>query len=496
MGLVLTQSADTVVVPVGVTSGTILVTRPNVTFSGSDRDSCIVRGDGFGAYQALVNYSGPGIQSVTFENCTLDCNDLNDYVSVIQSNTNCPLVTLRNVKLMGVVRSGIHVYSDAAIHLSSIEIRGSGAGIQVHTAATSTYLKDITVYGGRAPFTLSDGTPGTVPGIKIYNFKAYNHFFQSPTSEEVTLTDISATSATVIEHVESDRSFADIVRLWYPVLNVEVGDYVAGIGNPFQPWDRIEGDGAWSYFDRLGKMVPWMAEGSWRPVPNPPTGNMNVWRLIIGRLGGYTDTVLDLRLMQGETNLWPNAHWRYIDGSPVPKYVYENEVTRIDILRHGLAPATQRDVDTGFHITDTALNPIVEDVYIEGGYSDDFTCRAAGAIIKRVKTKIGQDMGITADGTTGRQYWYDCEVDQSGVYGVYVIGDIDIIGLKVNYSGWHNDGQNGYGVVIESDANCVLDIAEAIGNRRSTTLGPYTEPPSSVAAYPSEYYKLRKLRGK
>lgn len=476
MALVLPQSSDVTAIPVGVTTGTILVTRSNATFRGTDRDSCIVRGDGFGAYTALVNYDTT-VGSVTFENCTLDCNDNADYTSVIQSGPSCLLVTLKNVRLMGVVRTGIHVFSQGALHLSDIIIQGSGAGIQVHTNATSTYLKNITVYGGRTPFTLSDGAAGTVSNIRIHNFKAYLHYWESPTYETATITAFGAKYVDVASHVEADRSFADCLRMMYHVYNVYVGDYVATENGLFQPWDYIEGEDSWSYFDANGRMVPWMATGSWRPVATP-SGAMNIWRPIIGRLGDYTSTRLSLEY----AGLWPDPHWRRVDGRRVTLTEVQ-QCTRLDILRHGLPPGSPRDVDTGFHITDTGLSAYVEDVYIEGGFSDEYTSRAQGSRHYRIRTKYGQDMGITADGTTGRQYFYDCICEDAGVYGIYATGDITMTDVTLLNNGWHGEGYYGVGIHCNNDSNIVLSIKNASGNR-VTTVGEYTPPPPSVSTVP------------
>lgn len=490
MGVVLTQSGPGVIVtvPVGVTSGVVVVTQANCIFRGSDRDTCIIRADGTDPYSNLFNYS-VAVNTLTIENCTLDCDGRADILTAVTSNANSANgVFLNNVHIIGVTKAGIAVYNDAKLYADTVEIQGDACPIQSGPSSTVTYLRRILCYGGRASYTLTDGTPNTVPGINIDGFKHYLHYFQSPTYETPTGPFVPyATGVTVATHVSAHRSFADVLRLLVPVSIIS-----SGYGNSGTPWDRLETeDGTWGYYGRDGLFTGWKTPGSWRPAQSPST-LVTVYRLIIGRLGGpWTDTDLSLRFL----DLWPDPHWRFIDGTR-PTQSQLNEATRLDILRHDIGGVGVRDVDTAFHITDPAISPIVRNVYVEGAFSDAISVRGAGAVVEDCSSYLGQDMGLTMDAQTGLQTWRRCRSERAGVYGCLILGTINIEDQEIIEAGWHQEGAYGIGAAIAVGSTVTLGIKTARDNPGGTTSGNYTIPTPSSAMYGPEYYELRNLRRK
>jgi len=491
MGLVLTQSGPgvTVPIPIGVTEGTVLVTEPNCTFAGTDRNTCTLRSDGL--LSVLFAFSTV-VTTVTIQDCTLDCNNLSNVLAAISSNTNCPLVTLLRVNILGVTKDGISVVNGARVHLEDCYFQSNGSAIQSLTTSTETYIKNCSQRGGRASFTLSDGTASTVPGIKIYGFNTKPHYFQSPTYESCTITSIGTNYVDVASHVETDRSFADCLRLmavrglWTPAN----GPLSFG-----EKWDRIEAaDGRWNYItkvcgDGTRELAGWHTANSWKPASSSSLAECTVWSLVTGRLGNWTSTRLDLTYFGN----WPNARWRTVDGVTVQLPV----ATRLDILRHGVVVGNAfRDVDTGFHITASGTQAYVSGVTVEGGFSDMITVRAAGSLTEDCSVDIGQDMGFTCDCTTGAQTWNRCTSNKAGVFGFIVDqGPATLLDVTVTNSGLHGEGVYGHGVDMVYGTGTILSIKRAEGNR-ITTYGNYTPPPQSTAKLPPESYMMRLRRMK
>lgn len=487
MGAVLSQTVPNQVisVPVGITEGVVLLSQVNPTFRGTDRDNCVIRGDGTVPYTTLFAYT-TNVVSVTIENCTLDAAGLSALLGIISSGANCETLTITNCRIIGVRRDGICITNAAKLYIRGCIFQADATSIQSTLSSTVTSIIDCESWGGRSSFTLSAGTAGTVPGIRIINYRAYPHYSQSPTYESAIITSLTLTGVNVYSHVEAHRSFADCLRLLYAYRTFDGGGWSEG-----EPWDRVEvPDGRWGYFKMNRNFSGWHATGSWRPAAPPSGQTATVYRVITGRLYSYTSTLLSLQ----SGSFVPDPHWRRVDGSRVTLQEIQS-ATRLDILRHDISGLGIRDVDSGFHITSAGLNPYLEEVYVENGFSDMITSRATGTYATNCWTRIGQDFCFTCDAVTGPQTWVNCKAEKSGVAGFYCNGTLQILDATIINNGIHGDGLYGIGVAIVDGAVVTLSVKLAAGNRQNID-GVYSIPPQSTAKLPPESYMLRLRRMK
>jgi hypothetical protein len=439
MGLIFTQSADNevITVPVGTTVGTVRVTKNNVTFRGSDRDTCIIQGDATFAVVFQASGSTPST-NITVENCTIDCN--NNAGITAAFGTDLPdleLLTLNNVKIVGVKKAGLAILNEATLVCNNVEIYGDGGGIQCTQDAVATTITNTSVYGGKFGFVVSSGYGPTVEDIVLQNFKVYPHYWASPTYESCTVTSVDAAGVNVVSNTLAHRSITDVIRL----LKVESHFTVGSTSIPGNEWDRVEvADGRWAQI-RSGQIDYWKAANSWRPAATPTGEYATVYKVILGKLWTASLTRVSTYLSDTVT---PNPHWRDPTGKVVPLTVAQ-QATRCDILRADLQNLGVRDVDTGgIHCTDTCLNPSVINCYVEGGFSDCITIRSESTITN-CESRYGQDFGFTLDATDGPVNVVSCRAYFCGVNGFgFYNGNGTISNSYAEGNGFHMETA-GYG---------------------------------------------------
>ncbi len=479
MGLIFSQSVDseTITIPVGTTVGTVRVTKNNVTFRGSDRDTCIIQGDATFAFVFQPSGSTPST-GITIENCTIDCNNNASITGVLTiSNPDCVEVTLKNVKIVGVNKSGTAILNASKLYCYDVLIVGDGGGIQALTSATITEIVRTECRGCKFGYVNSDaGTNRT----RLTDFKSYHHYWASPVFESATVSSISTNKVTVASHTSAARSLYDCLRLMTTVGTFTGAGPISPIG---QKWDRLEAaSGVWAQIiDDIGTIDMWHAASSWRPAVTP-SGTITVWRPTLGKLYNWNATELFLYDGGGAVD---DPHWRTVEGMRITL----PSATRLDIIRNGLTGGQTKDVDTGgIHITDTARNTTLTRCYVEGGFADMITVRGTNTVATDCSVKLGQDMGFTVDGVVARQNLTRCTADGAGEHGFILInGPSDLTDCTAINNGLHGNGAydaTASGVVVYPAAvGSRISLINCSNNFRSSVYGSFL-PPLYLGALP------------
>jgi hypothetical protein len=475
MGLIFTQSADNevITVPVGTTVGTVRVTKNNVTFRGSDRDTCIIQGDATFAFVFQISGATPST-NITVENCTIDCNNNPSITGAFGTDVpDLELLTLNNVKIIGVPRGGIAIVNEASLVCNSVEIVGDGGGIQCTQDAISTDTSGgVIIRGCKFGFVVSSGYGPTVP-VNLANMKIYHDYWANPTYEECEIVSVDATGVNVSSNETAHRSITDVIVLLVPTSHFVVGEEV-----PYIQWGRAEtSDGRWAQIIN-GVITQWHGDGTWRPTPDPTDEYVTAYTVVLGKLWSATSQRLST---YHSSSITPYPHWRTPDGRVVPT-VFAQGATVCRILRANLNSTTTRDVDTGgIHCTDSALNPVVRNCYVRGGFSDCITVRSAGTISECL-VEYGQDMGYTVDGTDGSISVVNSVARGCGVHGfTFILGNSTLSRLKAYDNGIHKE--YGYGVRIDDGIVATGNGIDGEDNYSGLVYGHFIQPANVVRPF-------------
>lgn len=494
MALIFPQTTDgeTITIPAGTHSGSVLLTQHRVTFQGAGVDESTVVADGTYASVFQPPYppqtdDGQPIDVTTIRDITIDCDFDATISAALQSGIFAgPLqLVLERVRIRNATSATIAVLVGARAVLRDVEIWINGRAIVVSTSSTGMFAECLSVEGGGGAVTVAVGTTGTVPGIVVRNATLNLDYWASPVYETCTPTSYAAQRVDVVSHVSAARSANDVLRALTPARSYVVGARTLSAG--LQVWDRVEtAAGRWAQVTDVdgtyATIGTWHDAGSWNPCDEPTGSAATIFRVALGRLssGGWTSTRLSINAA-GEA---PDAHWRKVAGGTqtLPTVIAGS---RLDILRHGLSDGQTRDVDTGaIHITQTARNARLHEVHVRGGFSDMITVRGPDGHASRCSVQLGQDMGYTVDGTFGTQTLVQCEAEAAGYSGFFLFADAPAAGLThlrmchVHDNGLHDDGSLGpYGVHVYDD-NVAASVLQVYGDGNVGGLmgGERTEP--------------------
>lgn len=431
MGFVLqpTAHAQTVDVPIGITTGTLRTLYQGCELRGvGKRDDCVIKiDDALGVHVGLSIPFGGGvpqtadgqpISSYALCNLTIDADDLATLTTLLPASA---LVGPTDLLLEDVLIKG-HNAATLALGLNGVhwtmrrvEIRGDGSAITVSNG--NGHLRDVEVFGGRGGLIAAGNATQT--RFDARGFRGINAYWQGPSGEDVTATAYGDLYVDVESHEEDDRDLYDVLRVRTIVDEADEVRDGAIVPVVCQVYDRVEdATGVWGQVDALtddgfGIVVDWHRPNSWIPAA-PPSDEVVVYRLTLGRLSDWTTKANRLSLRNG-AGTPPSPHWR----SPTGGYAATPSVgggSRLDICRKKIGV---RDVDVGgIHLTDPCVDCLLEDVELVGWWSDQLSMRGLRNRARRVKVRLGQDIGIT---NTGQEVLLDdCDADANGFLGFLV----------------------------------------------------------------------------
>lgn len=509
MGVILTTSShgQTVDVPAGVSTGVLLLTHNDVAFVGHGIGVSTILADATYPYfiQAGAIVGGGPCLSVTFQDLTLDCAGLTTMVCALASSAGGGplLVRLVRVRITNHARGTIALLNQTFHYLEDVEIAGLGGAYQIHTTAWGHEIRGLTVTGCMWGILVSDGaTAGVISGGDQSDVVIKLDWFANPKCESgLVPTAWSPYYVDVADHAEEHRNLYDSVRLLIPIGTWIVGDPLP-VGA--EEWARVElADGRWSqilYSDddleivdkwkaiasagAYGPLVcdAWRAAQTWNTIAEPTGQTATLYRVLLGRLGGWTATRLSLRF-----SITPTAEteptystWRTVNGDAYTLPAGAIPVgTRVDVLRHaytGQAAADGvRDVDIGgIHVTKSARDSVFDRIYVRGGFSDMQTYRGVRTKVYRAVSAIGQDMAYTIDGNHDRQYLAMCRAVRAGFHGfLLLLGPSDIYLCHTNNNGRHGDGA-GVAIAEDDDTDQSTIVASTSGDVSGGFTGPIT----------------------
>lgn len=466
MGVIFPTSSDgqVVSVPVGTTIGVILYTHHDVTYRGTGYD-CIIKADT--TFQYLAQSILAGCRSVTFEDLTIDCDNLSSMIAaIVSSPVNGPMrVYLRGVRIVNYHRITTALLCQTHIDVRDATLIGMGRGYLNHFG--SHCVDGLTIIGGTGGIFTSDGSPGQHILGSMKNVIIKLDWFANPVCESgLVPTAFDPLYVDVESHVGDHRNLYDSVRVLLPVGSWVVGDPLpVGV----EEWSRIElADGRWtqlvcddSEYDIDDKwraiggsefiVDEWKKTGQWAPLGSTPTGETAIiYNVRLMRLMSWTATRLSLQ--SGETPDY--ARWTNVNGDPTPLPASVPVGARVDILRHAFTGQALldgvRDVDAGgIQINDPTLGCIIERVYVRGGFSDMVTVRG-DCFTSQVTAAIGQDMCFTVDALAYPQRLKRVRAVRAGFHGLILING----NSTVDVAHTHQCGRHGlgYGVAADEDS--------------------------------------------
>lgn len=460
MTYILPTTADgaVIAVPVGETTGTLLVMHHGCTYRGIDRDTCVIKITDDGNHGGVLLFpAAPPVTSLTFEDCTIDADGISTFITMLAASYYAlTRLVLRRVRLRGNHKNTIAFAVTAADGqpavtwvLDDVIIEGDGRAIVV--SGSTGEIGDVEIFGCSGGLIVNaSGSECTI--VQTGTFNRWAPYWQGPTGETVVPTAFDATGADVVSNVTADRSLYDVLRV---LETVGAGTITAGVPSiAVQRFDRAEtAAGVWGEFNASGQVTRWHRQNSWIPAITPADGTaITVLRPILGRAfsppGEPTWTLTRLSLVTGDGSIPEGAAWRRVDGTEdVPTL---GAVARFEIMRIGTNLAfDKRDVSVGAIQLNT---PCVDCRFTEGGelhgdWSDQFTDRGLRTYIRGFRVSFGQDMGFTLTGTRTRVI--ECTSEKSGVCGFLLESDDRTAGYVadialIDCSGGSGNMRHGY----------------------------------------------------
>lgn len=483
MGYVLGASAngEVVTVPVGTTVGTVFVNKHDVTWRGSDRDTCILQLDDFSAsahsgfvfaYPPQTPDTQP-VRSISLQNMTIDANSLSTLVSVISSTTYAgPLaIRLKNVAIKNHHANTIAIVTnDCQLTMRRVMIYGDGKSVVLSGGVTDA--SDIDIEGGLGGFIVS--AIGAQASVNLRRVHGWNAWWHLPRRETVTPTAVTSTYLDVASHTTGDRSLYDVIRILQIVGTGTSADGSVVAITGARVYDRIEtAAGVWAQVESIqagtgyAVVTRWRAAQSWMHAATPSdVTTLTLYRMITGRLLNWTSTRLSL-IDAGAT---VSATWRYPNGEPATTPIL-GDIARVDLCLSGTA---NRRADVGgIHLTDPVVDSQILDCDFIGWWSDIITIRGHSNRAIRCSSDLGQDMGWTL---TGENMLLDrCYARRAGFDGFFISNATETDAIKASGllqdcfaidAGAHryviaadDNGSVGFGVLIyEEDAPARIDV--------------------------------------
>lgn len=440
-----TVDGETIVIPAGVFTGRILLTKRNCVFIGAGVGKTIIRA-------AIDHDVNEMVRSTiveghyTLKNLTIDCARNTNFQTALSADPGQDC-TLENVHITGHVGS-VALFNRHRMFLKNVTLTGDSGGIYHYTGAKVTYIDGLRQRGGK--YTLLSTTDGLVTASDV---TAEFNYWAIPTYETVSATGFGTTYVDVVSHVTAHRNLYDCVRALTPVGTFTPSDslYCSGV----KKWDRVETpSGCWAEVvsaDRHGRftLTTWHHPNSWAPC-STPTEEATVYRVALGRLYGTTPTRISF-VTNGAT-----GHWRTVDG----KFAKTPTLgSLVHIIRHGYTGGIPRDVDSGAaHITDNAGPATLINWKVTGTFSDGITPRAPGCLLINCSVSYSQDMGFTLD---GKHTLHNCSATYNGYNGFFLTnGPSELYNCTTGYNGTHNDGGGGWGLTADALSDeCVLHVS-------------------------------------
>lgn len=455
-------TADDSVVDLSSGTGHVLVSHNRCEFRGLGPGRTVVTLDGSypSAFQPTV-----GLSSMTIRDLTIDCAHRAEVLGALSSMSGgIGSLVLHNVEVLDMQRSGIAIVNQAELEATGLTVQGDGAAVQSTESSTATVLRGMTVVGGRAGFVNSAGALASTPGIDIDGADIDHGYFASPTYEAVTVTGFTDTACAVNSHVIAARSLYDCIRVLTPVLTF---DTERTLRSPLvQLYDRAEtADGRWAEVlgfldDGTPRLSGWRASGSWRRTATP-SAQATLYRPTLGRIFGWSSTVLMLRTGEG---IPEQSRWRTVSGAAAatPSMVAG---VRVDVIRHGASGGQTRDVDTGaIHITASADGAVVRNVSARRGFSDIISVRGSGGLLEGCSVSLGQDMGFTIDASYYAQTVRGCQATAIGNHGFYIAQFGGTEPSRIYDSAAYDNGTHGQGYGFGADVGAELTYIRGKGS--------------------------------
>lgn len=486
-----TTDGETITIPAGTHTGTVRITKHDVTFQGAGVDVSIVKSDGDDArvFHAPSLINGEPCRKVTLRDLTIDCDRLASLTAAVLCSHNVanplgPLeIVMERVKVTNHHRNTVAVWTADRGDLTDVEIVGNGGGVSIGGSTQpgrGARIRNLTVTGAQWAAQLieqADGSVGVVPGFDVEGATCRHDYWANPlVGETMTPVAFGAQYVDVASHTEDERSTSDVLRVLTPIGTHQIGETLTAV----EKWDRLEtDDGEWtqvmSVDDGVATLDTWRDAGYWTPI-SEPSGTATIYRVTLGRLQSWTSTRLSLVTVIGTPTA---AHWRTVedDDAGTPTIVAGS---RLDIIRaaSGLSGSLRNVNIQPIHATKACRAARIANCTVTGSFADSFSIRGTNGLVEDCRAVLGQDMGFTVDVRQGAHLVRRCVSRGTGVAGFTIFGDHGVRMEKCEAydSGFYTSANAGWGVKADTAASGSYVEIVGSGNRNGLASGVRVRP--------------------